>query len=135
MPSLRPHFPFSFEKWEHPLGIIYSLPTPPAEHTSSHSPTEARQGGLVRGMGSTGRQQIQGHPLLQLLGDWPLDQAALLLHMCEGPGSSPCSLFGWWFSLWRPQGSRIVNLCWSFLSSLGPWIPLPSLPQDCPSSI
>ena len=59
------------------------------EGVGSSSLTEAKQGIQVRAPESTGRQQIQGHPLLQFLRDQHEDQAAHLLHMCKGPRSSP----------------------------------------------
>ena len=34
-----------------------------------------------------------------------------LLHMCRGPRSSPCMLFGWWFSLCEPPWAQVSWLC------------------------
>ena len=42
-----------------------------------------------------GRQQAQGQPLLQLLGNLHEDQAAHLLHICREPRSSLCWLLHW----------------------------------------
>lgn len=41
------------------------------------------------------RQQSQGQPVLQLLGDLYEDQIPLLLHIWRGPRSHQCPLFGW----------------------------------------
>jgi hypothetical protein len=63
-------------------------------------PTEARQGGSVRGTGSTDRQQSQGQPLLHGGRTWKTHP-----HICYimgwgwSPRSSPGLFFGWWFSL------------------------------------
>ena len=65
--------------------------------TSSH--IVARQGILVQGKGSKGRQQSQIQPLLLLLGVPHEDWAAHLLYMCWGSTSIPCMLSVWWFSL------------------------------------
>jgi hypothetical protein len=63
------------------------------------SSLKGRQGNPVRRTGSTGRQQSQGQPTLQLLEDRHEDQAAQLRHICRvvvgGGRSSPCSHFGW----------------------------------------
>lgn len=32
-----------------------------------------------------------------------------LLHMCQGPGTSLCMLFGWWLSIWEIKRSGIIN--------------------------
>jgi hypothetical protein len=48
------------------------------------SPTKARQRSPARENGSTGRQQNQRQPLVQLLEDLNEDQATKLLHMCKG---------------------------------------------------
>lgn len=55
-----------------PLQVITGL--------GKFSHTEARQSGPAREMGSTSRPQIQGQPLLHLLGGLHEDQFALLLH-------------------------------------------------------
>ena len=82
--SFSPSYPappqplFSSEQGEAPLGItLLHL------GISGHPLTETRQGGLVRGTGATGGQQIKGHPPLQLLGDQHEDQAVHLLLSCE----------------------------------------------------
>ena len=62
-------------------------------------PTETTQGCSVRETGRRGWWQIQGQPPLQMLADPLENQAALLLR--RQPRSRPCSLFGWWFSLWE----------------------------------
>ena len=69
--------------------------------------TEARQDSPVRGTGFTGKQESQGKPPCQLLGDLYEDKAAYLLHMCRDPRSSPCMFFGWWFGE-HPE-SRLVG--------------------------
>jgi hypothetical protein len=80
---------------------------------STSSPTEARQDCTVRQTGSTGRQQSQDKPPLQLLWDLHEDHAAHLLCMCVGPRSRPWMLFGWWFSLWEPPRVYVSWLCCS----------------------
>jgi len=57
------------------------------------------------------------------------------LHICyiwvRRPKSSPCMFFVWWFRLWEPQGSRLVDsvgLPEEFLSPSGPAILPPILP-------
>ena len=78
---------------------------------STSSSTEARQGSPGRGIGSTGRQQSQGKPPLQLLGDLHEDQAVHLLLMCI-----LFMPFIWWFSLWDlPR----VQVSWHYWSSCG----------------
>jgi hypothetical protein len=78
-------FPFSSEKGEsHPPGFQ----TPPFPHQvpaglGASFTTEARHNSPVRRLESIGRQQIQGQPLLQLLGDLHEEHAAPLLHVCE----------------------------------------------------
>ena len=65
------------------------------------------------------------------MGEAHEDQVVYLLHMYRGPKSSPCLLVGWWFSLWEPQGSILVDsvgLSVESLSSLGPSILLLTLP-------
>jgi hypothetical protein len=44
-----------------------------------------------------------------LLGNPYEDQAAHLLQICRGPGSSPCMLFDWWFSLCEPHGPMLLD--------------------------
>jgi hypothetical protein len=46
-----------------------------------------------------------------------------LLHMCWGPWTSPCTLFGWWVSLWELWG---VHISWHLWSSYWVAIPLSS---------
>lgn len=68
--DILPHFflPFSFKKWGGSL-------VPPYPGTSSHcrtrcfSPSEERWDTSVSGVGYTGRQQVQGQPTLQFLGN------------------------------------------------------------------
>ena len=36
-------------------------------------------------------------------------QCSPLLHMCWGPRTSPCMLFGWWLSLWELSESGLVD--------------------------
>jgi hypothetical protein len=79
-------------------------------HILSH---RGQTGSPVRGTGATGSQQSQGKPLPQMLVDPFEDQPANLLHMCEEPRSSPCLLFGWWFSLWEAPRVQVSCLCWS----------------------
>ena len=60
-----------------------------------------------------GRQQSQRQPLFQLLGHSHEGQSAYWLRMCWGLGkgtrSSPCKLFGWWFSLCWAHGPKLVD--------------------------
>jgi hypothetical protein len=87
------------------------------------SPTKARQGSPVKGGGSTGRQQSQGQPLFQLLGELHEDKAAHLLHMCRRPRSSPVySLFGG-SDCGRPPGSRSVDSDGLLVETLSPLEP------------
>jgi hypothetical protein len=68
-----------------------------------------------------------------LLEDLNKDQAALLLHICRGTRFTPCSLFGWWFSLWEPKGLRLVDsvgLSVEPLSSLDSLVLPPTPTQD-----
>jgi hypothetical protein len=48
------------------------------------------------------------------------DQAAHLLQMCEGPRSSPCMLFGWWFISVNLTGPRLVDSLGFPVESLTP---------------
>lgn len=96
-----------------PQGIAspppYTLPThwtSITEGLGTSSFTKARQGGPVRGTGSTGRKQIQG----QLLGDPHGDQVAHLLYMYVGslgPAHTQ-SLAGGSISR-NPQESKLVD--------------------------
>jgi hypothetical protein len=68
-----------------------------ASGLATSSPTEARQGCWFRGVGSTGRKvgyRLRNSPCSSCLGDLHEDHAHLL-HMCMGPRSNLCSLFGW----------------------------------------
>jgi hypothetical protein len=77
------------------------------------------------------RQQLLGKPpprTVQLLGT----------HVCYiwsgGSRSSLCMLFGWWFSLWELQRSRLIDpvgLPMEFLTLLGPTV-LPSISSMSP---
>jgi hypothetical protein len=62
---------------------------------------------------SNDRQQSQRQPLFQLLGHSHEGQSAYWLRMCWGLGkgtrSSPCKLFGWWFSLCWAHGPKLVD--------------------------
>jgi hypothetical protein len=59
------------------------------------SPTEAKQGISVNGMGHTGRQHSQGQPQFQLLGEPHEDQAAHLFHIWGSVRPThACSLIG-----------------------------------------
>ena len=40
-------------------------------------------------------------------------QGSTLLHMCQGPWTSPCMLFGWWLSPWELPGVQVSWHCWS----------------------
>jgi hypothetical protein len=74
--------------------------------------------------GSSWRQQSQGQPPFQLLGDLHEDQAAHLLHMCWRPRCSLHMLFGWWFSFWEPPRIQVSWLLLVFLwSPYALWIP------------
>lgn len=62
-------------------------------HWEISSFIEYRQGILVRGKVSKGRQQSKRQPLLLMLEVPHENEAVDLLHMCGGPGSIPgCSL-------------------------------------------
>lgn len=76
-------------------------------------PTEAREGSPVKGSRSSGRQQIQGQPLLQVLGELHENQAVHLLHTCLGPIFSSQSHFVWQFSLWKAPRIQGGSLCLS----------------------
>jgi hypothetical protein len=97
------------------------------------STTEARQGGPVRGIESTGQQHAQGHPHSSC---WETHMKTKLhiCYVCAG-GLNPvhaCSLVGGSVS-GSPQGSRVKWFCWSssgVLILLGPSIFPPTLPQD-----
>jgi hypothetical protein len=54
-----------------------------------------------------GRQEIQGQPLLQLLGAVHRDQAAHLLHICRGPRSKP-----YWLLVGSSAGPTVLK--WSY---------------------
>jgi hypothetical protein len=74
-------------------------------------------GQTFRVMGSTGRQIVNRNrdsPCSMCLGDLYEDQAAHLLHLCSGPTSIPCLLFGWPFSLQEHTRIQVSWLCWSF---------------------
>jgi hypothetical protein len=96
------------------------------------SPTEARQGSPAR----TNHTQATAFGIapLQLFGTH-MKTKLNICYICEGrPRSSLCLIFGWWFSLWEPQGSRLVDsvgLPVEFLSPLGAAI-LPSMLQSSP---
>ena len=75
-----------------------------------------------------GRQQAQGQPLPQLLGDLHEDQAAHLLHMCWGPGKLTLWVFPMGSLNSSPRSSVIplsyiyylaMSLCISFHWLLG----------------
>lgn len=61
-------------------------------------------------------------------------QGSPLLHMCQGPPTIPCPLFGWWLSLWEGPGYP-VSLPVESLSFFGSLNPSPSsciwLPKLC----
>lgn len=94
-----PTLTYSYPHHLTPLGCNPALTHPVVAGLSASSPTEAQPGSPVWGKGSHGRQQNQRQPQIRLLGEPHEDQAAHLLQMCRGPRSSPCTLFGWWFSL------------------------------------
>jgi len=100
--------------------------------------TETRQEGPFREMGSPDKQQSQRQTLLLLLGDPHEDQTAHLINACGDPRYHHVhSLVGGSVS-GRPQGSRLVNsegLPVESLSSSGPLVLPPMLPQDSLSSI
>jgi hypothetical protein len=99
-PSPHSPFPFSSEKGEDSPGYHLTLAHQVTAGLGSSFPTETRQDSSVKGVRSTGRQQIQGQPPLQLLGEGlHTDQTAHLLRMCWGPTSNLCLFFGWCFSL------------------------------------
>jgi hypothetical protein len=101
---------------------------------SISSPTEASKGIPARGMGSRGRQQIQGQPLLQLFREPSEDQAVILQHMCRGLGPAhPCYLVGGSVS-GSNRVSRLVGFSVESLSSSGPSVLPLTLPEDTPSS-
>ena len=92
----------------------------------------------IRGKGTKGRQQSQGQPLCQLLGDPYKNQATDLIQTCTGPRSSPCVLFGWWFGFCKHIWVQVSWFCRSScgvldpLSSLNPSLHLCiSLPKFC----
>ena len=101
----------SLKKWSVPQTQIY--PSTLAHHISAVRcilSYKSRKGSLVRGMD---RQQLYGQSPLQLLGDAHGDWAPHLLHMCQGPWSSPCRLVCWWLSLWEPIWVQVSWLSWS----------------------
>jgi hypothetical protein len=101
-PSPPPLSPLRSEKCEASFGYYPILTHQVTAGLGAFSPAEASQSSSARGMESRGRKQIQGQPPHQLLGDPHEDQATHLLHVRREPNSSPCLLFGSWFSLWEP---------------------------------
>ena len=79
----------------HPHGYQPSLAHQIVIGLGAFSPTEARQGSLVRGKGSKGKQQSQSQLLLQLLEDPHGDHAAQLLHIYKRPRLEPMHAFTW----------------------------------------
>ena len=59
-------------------------------------------------------------------------QGSPLLHMCQGPRTSLCMLFGCWLSLWELPGVQVSWYCWS---SYGVAIPFSSFNPSPNSSI
>jgi hypothetical protein len=88
-PSLIPSLLFLWEGG-HPWVPI----APSTVGLGASFPTEARQGGLVRGMGSTGRQQIWVQPRSSCWGTHMETTPHIYYMCCRGPRCSPCLLFG-----------------------------------------
>jgi hypothetical protein len=76
-----------------------------------------------------------GHQVSTGLGKFsPIEarQGSSLLHMCRGPWTSPCMLFGWWLGLWElPR----VQVSWHFWLSYWVAIPFSSFSPSPNSSI
>jgi len=53
-----------------------------------------------------------GHQVSTRLGTSPNEasQGSPLLHMCRGPWTSLCMVFGWWLSLWELWGVWLVDI-------------------------
>jgi hypothetical protein len=72
------------------------------------SPTEARQGSLVREIGSTGKQQSQGQIQLHWFGDLHEEQTTHLLYMCGDLGPAHAHSVVGGIVSGSPQWSRLV---------------------------
>ena len=103
--SLHSPLPFSFEK-----GSLTSGNTPSPMYTdqvTATHPLPVRPGKVAQLREPEpleGRQEIQGQPLLQLLGAVHRDQAAHLLHICRGPRSKP-----YWLLVGSSAGPTVLK--------------------------